>query len=295
VRYKLNFNDAFIIFDIWEVGKSLDRSPARDMFPDSPVWGIRSNGSEWQLFDFTKGDPYFISLSLFEENAPKVFNALLTTRKNYDLATRLTRAQSLLSAQVMSEKLVALIKEIGLDEVREQIDGDPHKLVSLMEDKGLISPEENVLLDNNEVRKILDYQLNATELGLVRSAPQMGHITLEDVQRHSQSVRNLKGHLKAQFDGQTVEIYSRSAFYYVLAALAIQYGREDLIPVAHLIRPPEQPPSSGRSRPLGKPGWFLSFEQDADTIEMAVSALIHGLNLGNRFTGSQRGQSFPSK
>lgn len=123
----------------------------------------------------------------------------------------------------------------------------------------------------------------------------LGGIGIDEVRGHAELVRNLRGALEASFDGQPLsEVSSRSAFYFVLASLALEHGREDAIPSGDLIRPPEEPPQSRRTRPLSGDGWHLILDHDPQSIERRTAALLDSLQLSRRFEAKQHGRTYPS-
>lgn len=119
-------------------------------------------------------------------------------------------------------------------------------------------------------------------------------IDLAEVREHARQVRHLHGKLQANFDSQPVEITSRSALYYVLAALALQHGREDAIPSDDLIRPPDEPPDQRRARALVRPGWHLLLDHDPGELEERTSQLLDALGLRESLTATLRGHPYPS-
>jgi hypothetical protein len=138
--------------------------------------------------------------------------------------------------------------------------------------------------------------LRADEMLRAEAGPEAGpleRITLEEVLRHAQQVRHLHGRLEAFFDGQEVAITSRSAFYYVLAALALRHGREDAIPGEDLVRPPDEPPALQRALPLGRPGWHLLLEHHPAALEERTERLLDALGLHGRVSARLKGKPYP--
>lgn len=121
----------------------------------------------------------------------------------------------------------------------------------------------------------------------------LGRIELEEVRRYAQQVKHLRGNLLAWFEGEQLEVTSRSGFYYLLGALALAHGREDAIPGDDLVQPPDQPPPERRSRPLARPGWHLLLDHDQETASRRTAALLDALQLRGTLTASQRGHPFP--
>lgn len=120
-------------------------------------------------------------------------------------------------------------------------------------------------------------------------------ITLEEVRGYAEAVRNMRGKLQVWFDGENVDITSRSAFYYVLAELALRHGREDAIPGEDLIRPPDEPPSSRRARPLARDGWQLLVDHESAIIEQHTRTLLEALGISRLFGATQRGEPYPAQ
>lgn len=118
-------------------------------------------------------------------------------------------------------------------------------------------------------------------------------ITLEEIRGYAEAVRNMRGKLQVWFDGESVDITSRSAFYYVLAELALRHGREDAIPGEDLIRPPDEVPPSRRARPLARDGWQLLVDHEPVVIEEHTRGLLEALGLVKLFSATQRGEPYP--
>ncbi|HEX7002968.1 MAG TPA: hypothetical protein VF168_02125 [Trueperaceae bacterium] len=118
-------------------------------------------------------------------------------------------------------------------------------------------------------------------------------ITGEEVRRYAEAVRNMRGKLQVSFDGEPVEITSRSAFYYVLAELALRHGRADAIPGEDLVLPPDEAPAERRARPLARPGWQLLVDHEPSVIEQRTLELLDALGLRRKFSATQRGQPYP--
>lgn len=119
-------------------------------------------------------------------------------------------------------------------------------------------------------------------------------IGIAEVQSVAGQVRHLHGKLEARFDGHPVDVTSRSAFYFVLAALALQHDRAEAIPADDLIQPPDEPPPSRRARALGRPGWHLLLDHRPAVLEEHTASLLDALNLRATFTATQRGEPYPT-
>ncbi len=293
LRYRLNLQDSFIVIDIWAVGQGLERSPARDTLPESPFWGVRSSGSHWQIIDFSSKTPEVLSVSIYDKAFPEVIDRLFSKQAFEPIQDRIAGVRQLLGANVIAEKLEQLIAKLGADTVRQYAQNGPEELLALLQEHDLLKSTEALSINLDNVHKAIEQSVKATQLGFVRSAPPLSNITLADVQRHAEAVKNLRGQLEASFDNTPVGISSRSSLYYVLAALAVQYGREDAVPADDLIRPPQSPPDEKRYRPLGKPGWYLELGGDLVSLEQAVNHLLDSLNLRHRFIATQRGKLYP--
>jgi hypothetical protein len=124
--------------------------------------------------------------------------------------------------------------------------------------------------------------------------PPLERITLSEVREYAEQVRHLHGKLEARFDGQPIEMTSRSAFYFVLAALALRHGRADAIPADDLVRPPDEPPALRRSRELGRPGWHLLLDHHPAALEERTCTLLDALRLRDLFTVTKRGEPYPA-
>lgn len=289
-RYHLHLPGGDITLDTWAVGTSLERFPARDTLPEGGTWGIRTNGSDWHLVDFT-GKAKVHDFSLFDEAFPLILDKLFRDSEA-TVDERLQAALRFTQKTEIAEKLEQLITLQGADSVRERSGGTPDGIIKLLKEEGMLDANSDVELTESDLQDIFDYNLKATEMGVMREAGMMEDITLEEIQRHCQVVKNLKGNLKATFDNKQLDVSSRSGLYYVLAALAVHHGRPDAIPAQDLTRPPDPAPSGGRSRPLGKPGWYLSLENSANFTE-GVRQLLNALNLANRLQATNRGAPYP--
>jgi hypothetical protein len=124
--------------------------------------------------------------------------------------------------------------------------------------------------------------------------PPLERITLAEVREYAEQVRHLRGKLEARFAGEPIEMSSRSAFYFVLAALALHHGRADAIPADDLVRPPDEPPASRRSRELGRPGWHLLLDHQPEALEERTRVLLDALQLRNMFSVTKRGEPYPA-
>ena len=291
ISYQLYIENTPVRVDVWSVRQSLARFPAKDRLPQGEAIGLRCNGAEWHIFDFRQAT-LPLKLNVYDEDFLQVFQRLFSLRSSETLLQRLEAASQLFKLSRFSQALERLSLRLGAATLRKQSGGNPEQLIALLEHYGLLRPEDGIDAKLEGLRKASERILQATQYGFIRPAPPFTDIRLEDVQRHCQVVKGFKGQLEAKFDRHAVDIHSRSGFYYVLAALALQYGREDAIPAEDLVYPPEDVPEHGRYRPLGRPGWYLSLEGNS---EDAVRYLLEVLNLRQRFSAVQRGEPFPSR
>ncbi len=119
-------------------------------------------------------------------------------------------------------------------------------------------------------------------------------ISARDLALNAGMVANLRGRLRAEFDGAPLPVTSRTALYYVLAATAVQYGREDAVPAEDLVVPPARVGAGLRARPLGRPGWYLLLTREGESLEEATAALLESLGLRRRLQATHRGRAYPS-
>ncbi|HEX7022442.1 MAG TPA: hypothetical protein VF171_06255 [Trueperaceae bacterium] len=294
-RYRLALPGGAVLLDIWAVGEALHRAPAQDRLPEGSLWGLRTNGSDWQLIDFSTGAPERFELSLFDDIFPAFIDMLFSGTRAHSPEQRLRSTRALLQTKRVEQKLEKLIARRGAGEVRRVLADDPDALRRLLVAEGLLDEADDLSLADSAIQDAIQRHLHATQLGFVRAAPPLAHVSAQDVMRHSEAIQHLKGQLVVTFDQQPVDIRSRSGFLHVLCALALQYGREDLIPADLLTRPPDIPPSGVRARELGRPGWYLSAPNDLAVLEEIVRELLANLNLQRRFEASQRGQPYPSE
>lgn len=292
-RYNLQHDEQMITIDVWGVGEALSRSPARDIRPklnEASNWALRTNGSDWQ-FSYLASDGLIqrYSFNLFDENFQEalyhIFNPETVERE-----VRINNILQAISQGVLRRAMDTLIEQEGKDILRDK---EPEEIRELLQQKSVLERHIVTLLSNEQIRMMRDYQLSATDMGFVRAAQPLSSISLQDIQHHSRMVNRLRGNLHATFDDVVIDISSRTGFYYILAAIAVQFRRQDAIPVNDLIRPPDSPPDSNRVRPLGKPGWYLDLTASAEELDKSVSLLLDTLNLRYRFKATNRGEPFP--
>lgn len=293
LRYRLHVAGDRVPIDVWAVSEPLDGPRARATELGGAPWGLRLNGMQWALVEAGAEDEP-ADFSLFDDAFPTLLHTLVG-RGEAGSRARLAAARELLRARRVAARLERLIGELGLDVVRAAAGGpeEAEAVAELLVRHGLLAEEDLAGLPPEAFRAALAQHLRATEMGLVRAAPPLAHVTLEDVRRHAAKVDTLRGGLTVRFDGEEVTVYSRSGYYFVLAALALQFGREDAIPARDLVRPPEAPPEGRRSRPLGRAGWHLLLDGDLASMEAAVAGLLERLRLDERFGAEQHGQPYP--
>lgn len=292
-RYKLYYAGQMVTIDVWGVGESLSRSPARDIRPKLDAnhgWALRTNGSDWQ-FSYMASDGLIqrYSFNLFDENFQEalyhIFNPAEMERE-----VRIDNILQAVSQGVLRRAMDTLIEQEGKDVLRDK---EPDEIRELLQQKSVLERHIVTLLSSEQIRVMRDYQLSATDMGFIRPAQPLSSISLKDINHHALMVNRLRGNLQASFDDVVIDISSRTGFYYILAAIAVQFSRQDAIPVHDLIRPPDSPPESNRVRPLGKPGWYLDLTASAEELDKSVSLLLDTLNLRYRFKATNRGLPFP--
>lgn len=291
VRHQLKLADGKVSIDSWEVGQNFKRAPARAILPEGGPWGIRTNGSNWEfvIFDDDFSEENVFSFSLYGDSFHEIIFQLFSPNKD-SLERRLLLGKSLLLEDLLRKKLYRLANTFGIEEVQNK---DFEGILQMLTDAGLLTSQEHKLFTTEKMQKVLNGYTEALRQGYLRIMKPLSQITLEDVQHHCRVVENLKGGLKTSFDDSALSVSSRSGFYYVLSAIAVQFGRSDAISAEDLIRPPEEPPKDSRSRPLGKPGWYLVLSNPTG-IESATANLLDKLNLNQRFKTTYNGLPFPN-
>lgn len=293
LRYRLHVAGAAVPVDVWAVGEPIDGPRAAALGLDGAPWGLRLNGPQWCLLDAEHEDEP-AEFSLFDEVFPTLLPTLIG-RGDASTSARLEAARELLREGRIAARLERLVAELGLDVVRAAAGGpdEADAVAQLLVRHGLLAADELAELPPDAFRAALAQHLRATEMGLVRPAPPLAHVAADDVRRHADKVASLRGGLVVRFDGEEVPVYSRSGYYFVLAALALQFGREDAIPARDLVRPPQAPPADRRSRPLGRAGWHLLLDGDLASTSAAVGGLLERLRLTDRFEAVQNDQPYP--
>ncbi len=281
LRYQLDISGEKVCIDVWGVGQNLKRPPARRILPESSPWGVRTNGGDWQLiiFDDNSSNEEIFDFSLYGDIFREIAFQLFNPQQD-SLERRLMLARSLLLEDLLRKKLYRLANTFGIEKIQQQ---DFEEILQMLDENGLLDARESKLFEADNMQAAMENYLQAIQHGYIRIMKPLSEINLEDVQHHCQVVKNLKGGLKAYFDDALLNVSARSGFYYLLAAVAVQFGRSDAIIPEDLIRPPEDPPESERSHPLGRPGWYLVFS-NPDEIESAASNLLDKLNLRHRFS-----------
>ena len=288
VAYSLELAGAAVPIEVRGVGESLPVPEGRTDVP----WQLLCSGPDWILVDHRGDTPATDHISLYDPLFSTILLTLLSARSPLDLGTRLTEAQSLLRTQRYTGLIAKLIARVGAGEARRRIDVSGAGLEETLRKEGLLEADEPFQIDE-PIREALRMELNATQFGFVRPAGPLADITLDDVHRHARQVANLKGQLRAQVDGEDVPIRSRSALYFVLANLALQFGREDALPEDDLVLPPELPPENRRSRALGRAGWHLLLDHTEEALNDRTKQLLQTLRLSDRFRASNRNRPYP--
>lgn len=287
--YRVQLDGEWAVAEVHAVGVPLTRGLGQGDGVDG-AFSIRTNGGDWQLLA-RREEAY--SFSLYDDVFPSVVARLFQTG-GPDAARRLELARVVLQQEWLADKLARLAQDVGLDALRRTVGGeevDVAAATALLREHRLLSDRR--LVDERALRRAVALTLHATELGLVRQADAFAEISLDDLLLHAEEVANLKGRLRARFDGVLLPVTSRSALYFVLAATAVQFGREDAIPAEDLVVPPARVPPGLRARPLGRPGWYLRLTRDSQGLADATGALLDQLGLRHRLDASQRGHPYP--
>lgn len=278
------------------VGYLLDNETERirlEIFAaDTPLPALEASEAGVQLVLLTNGRRWrgqeadasrTLEFDLFDESFAEGLQALLSDTSH----ERFDRADERLRDGRIEDGLERLVARRGSERVRSDA-ADPSALEKSLREEGLLRPGERLGVGAPALRERLQ------EISGRRGAAPFQRIGREEVDRLASQVQHLRGKLEVRFDGEPVEVTSRAAFYFVLAALALRHGREDAIPADDLVRPPEQPPASRRARSLGRAGWFLLLDDQPSAIEKRTSDLLDALQLRSAFTASQRGTPYPT-
>jgi len=288
--YRVQSGDAWAVAAVHAVGVSLTRGIGQGEGVDG-AFTVRTNGGDWQLL--VRGEDAY-GFSLYDDIFASVLARLFQVG-GPDVARRVELARSLLQQEWLADKLARLSREIGLEELRRVLGGaevEPGRVLELLRAHHLL--RERRAIDERAVHRAVNVTLHATELGVVREADALTTIGLDDLLLHAEAVANLRGRLRAAFDGVALPITSRSALYFVLAAVAVQYARDDAVPPEDLIAPPARVPAGVRARPLGRPGWSLLLTRDSAGLTAATGALLDRLGLRHRLEATHRGHPYPS-
>ncbi len=289
LQYRIRLDGEHAVVTVYGVGVPLARGLGWNDGVDG-VFSLHTNGSDWQLL--LRGEDAY-GFGLYDDVFPSVMARLFQTG-GPDPQRRVALARSLLQQDWLADKLARLSRDVGTDELRRMLGGprgDPGQVLELLRQRKLL--RERHAIDERAVRRAVAVTLKATELGWVREADALTDISLEDLLLHAESVANLRGRLRCSFDGEPLPVASRSALYYVLAAVAVQHGREDAIPSEDLIIPPAKVPPGLRARPLGRPGWALLLTRNGPSLAEATEALLESLGLRHRLRATQRGRPYP--
>lgn len=289
--YRVQLDGEWAVVAVHGVGVPLTRGLGPGDGVDG-AFSVRTNGGDWQLL--ARGDDGY-GFSLYDELFPSVV-ARLFQIGGPDAARRVELARGLLQQQWLADKLARLSHDVGLDGLRPLVRGDDidvDGITALLREHRLLGSRRAV--DERALRRAVAVTLNATELGLVRHADALAAISLDDLLLHAEGVANLKGRLRASFDGVPLPVTSRSALYFVLAAVAVQFGREDAVPPEDLVVAPARVPAGVRARALGRPGWYLRLTRDSEALAQATEALLEALGIRHRLRATQRGRPYPGE
>jgi hypothetical protein len=251
---------------------------------------IASNGRHWKAV--SDGRSAALDFELFEPGFPEALAALITALiAGESSADGLDRAREALQVNRLTDSVERLIERTGADRVRNAA-ADPAALEGSLRREGLLGANEHLPKGYELARERLEEVLESGEKRPGRGGP-LARIGIDEVRHHAEQVRSMRGKLEARFEGKTVEISSRTAYYFLLAALALNHGREDAIPPEDLVRPPDTPPAGRHARPLGRPGWYLLLDHVPDVVERHTSMLLDVLGLRRHFSATQRGEEYP--
>ena len=292
LRYHLDLNGDKVSIDVWGVGQDLKRPPVRKILPEGGPWGVRTNGSDWQLIIFNDSalEEDVFDFSLYGDVFREVIFQLFSPRQD-SLERRVMLGKSLLLEDILRKQLYRLVNTFGMEKITSKnLEG----ILQMFQEAGLLNDKEQEIFRTESMQKALENYIEAINQGYIRIMKPLSDITVEDVKYHCKVIQNLKGGLKAYFDDTLLEVSSRSGFYYILSAIAVQFGRSDVIPPEDLIRPPEELPEEERSRPLGRQGWYLAFN-NPDGVEDYIVNLLNKLNLNHRFKATYNNIPFPNK
>lgn len=286
--FRVRLSDATAVVEVHAVGNSLAQ-PASAYDVIDGGFTVRTNGADWQLL--ARGeDPY--PFSLYDDVFPSVIARLFQVG-GPDVERRVALARTLLQQDWLAGKLARLSREIGRDGLRRLLGGTnarPDRVLDALRERRLLRERRN--LDPRAVQRAIQLTLQAT--GADPSGISLAdEVTVDDVLRHAETVANLQGRLHVRFDGVTLPVTSRNGLYLVLAALAVQLGREDAVPSDDLVTPPALVPPGLRARPLGPTGWHLLLVREPSALAEAVAALIEALGLEGRIEAFQTGQPYP--
>lgn len=286
--FRIRLFDGSAVGEVLAVGTSLARPPGEEDVIDG-AFTVRTNGADWQLL--VRGeDPY--PFSLYDDVFPSVM-ARLFQAGGPDADRRVAMARALLQQDWLAGKLARLSQDVGVDELRRLLGGpdtSPERVLDVLRERRLLRERRN--LDARAVRRAIQVTLKATEA----DAPTLSAgdaISVDDVLRHAEAVANLQGRLRVRFDGVSLPVTSRNGLYLVLAALAVQLGREDAVPSDDLVVPPARVPPGMRARPLGPAGWHLLLMREKGALAEAVAGLIEALALEGRLEAVQAGKPYP--
>lgn len=287
--FRVRLEDASAVAEVHAVGTSLARAPGEDDVIDG-AFTVRTNGADWQLL--TRGEDAY-PFSIYDDIFPSVM-ARLFQAGGPEAERRVSLARSLLQQDWLAGKLARLSQDVGVTELRRLLggpDATPERVLDVLRERRLLRERRN--LDARAVRSAILVTLKATEASPARS-PGADGIAVDDLLRHAESVANLRGRLRVSFDGVSLPVTSRNGLYLVLAALAVQVGRQDAVPSDDLVVPPAHLPPGVRSRPLGPAGWHLLLTREKADLAEAVAILVEALGIEGRLEARQAGAPYPA-
>ena len=291
LRYGLVLSEGEVSIDIWAIEQDFKDEPASNVFPEGGPWGVRTNGSDWQLIDFSQDSPdkNIFDFSLYSGVFHEIMFQLFNPQKD-SLEQRFMLGKSLLLEDMLVKKLYMLVNASGPKALEQN---DFQEILQTLYSSGFITVKERSMLKNANMQEALDNYIENIKKGYVPIIKPLSDITLEDVERHCKAVGNLKGGLEVYFNDNLLAVSSRSGYYYLLAAIAVQFGLSNTIPAEDLVRPPEQPAEGVKKHFLGRPGWYLVIK-NRNSIEDSIASLLKKLRLQDRFKATYNAAPFPS-
>ncbi len=291
LRYGLVLPEGKVSIDVWAVEQDFKGDLASNTFPEGGAWGMRTNGSDWQLVDFSQGSPNknIFGFSLYSSVFHEIMFQLFSPRKD-SLEQRFMLGKSLLLEDMLLKKLYTLVNTSGTKALEQN---DLSGILRTLYSSGFINVKEQAMLKSANMQEVLDNYIENIKQGYVPIIKPLSDITPEDVEYHCRVVGNLKGGLQVYFDDTLLAVSSRSGYYYLLSAIAVQFGLSNTIPSEDLVRPPEQPAEGVKKYFLGRPGWYLVIK-NRNSIESSIASTLKKLKLKDRFKATYNMAPFPS-